>query len=161
MTHASVPTDELLALGITDNFVRLSVGLENPRDLVDDLEQALLKAVNVFNVFAIVVLYVSHPAEDKKEINQLHFRDFSTHLTLTYIKYITLKCNVYSFLLYLGLLSIEMIQIWNFELFLSVGPTAGKFECIGFILSEIICGSIKENGDLESKLGFVQYWSRF
>ncbi|PVD22767.1 hypothetical protein C0Q70_16023 [Pomacea canaliculata] len=44
MTHASVPTDELLALGITDNFVRLSVGLENPRDLIDDLEQAILKA---------------------------------------------------------------------------------------------------------------------
>lgn len=158
MTHASVPTDELLALGITDNFVRLSVGLENPRDLIDDLEQAMLKAVNVFNVFAIVVLYVSHPAEDKKEINQLHFRDFSTQLTLTYIKYRTLKSIVYSFLLYLGLLSIEIL---NFELFLSVGPTAGKFECIGFILSEIICGSVKENGDLESKLGFIQYWCRF
>ncbi len=41
MTHASVPEDVRAALGITDNFVRLSVGVENIEDLIADLEQAL------------------------------------------------------------------------------------------------------------------------
>lgn len=43
MTHASVPLEERLAKGITDGLVRLSVGIEDPADLVADLEQALAK----------------------------------------------------------------------------------------------------------------------
>ena len=50
MTHASVPPDERVKLGISDNFVRLSVGLEDPEDLIQDLEQAMQKAVG-FNFF--------------------------------------------------------------------------------------------------------------
>lgn len=45
MTHASVPNDQRQILGIGDNFVRLSVGLENADDLIEDLNQALVKAV--------------------------------------------------------------------------------------------------------------------
>ncbi len=41
MTHASVPPDKRLELGIVDNLVRLSVGVEEPEDLVSDLKQAL------------------------------------------------------------------------------------------------------------------------
>ena len=41
MTHADVPPDQREAAGITDGLVRLSVGLENPLDLITDLEQAL------------------------------------------------------------------------------------------------------------------------
>ncbi len=41
MTHASVPIDIRQAMGITDNLIRLSVGLEDIRDLIGDLEQAL------------------------------------------------------------------------------------------------------------------------
>ncbi len=41
MTHADVPAEQRAAAGITDGLVRLSVGLENPQDLIDDLEQAL------------------------------------------------------------------------------------------------------------------------
>ncbi|MFT7616398.1 MAG: cystathionine gamma-lyase [Planctomycetota bacterium] len=41
MTHASVPEDIRLELGITDNFVRLSVGVEHIDDLLADLDQAL------------------------------------------------------------------------------------------------------------------------
>ena len=41
MTHASVPADVRHAMGITDNLIRLSVGLEDIRDLIGDLEQAL------------------------------------------------------------------------------------------------------------------------
>lgn len=41
MTHASVPEDQRKKLGIWDNLIRLSVGLEDVQDLVDDLETAL------------------------------------------------------------------------------------------------------------------------
>jgi len=45
MTHASVPEDQREILGITDTFIRLSVGLETECDLIADLEQALKKAL--------------------------------------------------------------------------------------------------------------------
>jgi cystathionine gamma-lyase len=40
MTHASVPKDQREALGVTDSLVRLSVGVEDVRDLIDDLQFA-------------------------------------------------------------------------------------------------------------------------
>ena len=45
MTHASVSPDERARLGISDNLIRLSVGLEDQKDLLLDLQQALDKAV--------------------------------------------------------------------------------------------------------------------
>ncbi len=41
MTHASVPQDRRLRIGIPDDMVRLSVGIEDVEDLRDDLSQAL------------------------------------------------------------------------------------------------------------------------
>jgi cystathionine gamma-lyase len=41
MTHASVPAEERARLGITDGMVRLSCGVEDVDDLLEDLEQAL------------------------------------------------------------------------------------------------------------------------
>jgi cystathionine gamma-lyase len=41
MTHASIPRENRLALGIGDSLVRLSIGLEHAGDLWKDLEQAL------------------------------------------------------------------------------------------------------------------------
>ncbi len=41
MTHAACPPEERLAAGITDGLVRLSVGVENVEDILEDLEQAL------------------------------------------------------------------------------------------------------------------------
>jgi cystathionine gamma-lyase len=41
MTHASVPKEKRRALGIGDSLVRLSVGVEDLRDLIDDLKTAL------------------------------------------------------------------------------------------------------------------------
>lgn len=41
MTHASVPLERREALGVTDNLVRLSVGVEDVADLWADIEQAL------------------------------------------------------------------------------------------------------------------------
>jgi cystathionine gamma-lyase len=41
MTHASVPPDRRAAMGVTDGLVRLSVGIEEESDLLQDLEEAL------------------------------------------------------------------------------------------------------------------------
>ncbi len=41
MTHLSVPDERKAALGITDNLVRISIGVEDPDDLIADFEQAL------------------------------------------------------------------------------------------------------------------------
>jgi len=40
MTHASIPEDKRAVLGITDDLVRLSVGIEDAEDLIADLEHA-------------------------------------------------------------------------------------------------------------------------
>lgn len=45
MTHASVPDEQRDMLGIDDTLIRLSVGIESCRDLVDDLDNALKAAL--------------------------------------------------------------------------------------------------------------------
>jgi len=49
MTHASVPADQRAKIGISDSLIRLSVGIEEPEDLIADLAQA----------FSITVRYIS------------------------------------------------------------------------------------------------------
>ena len=44
MTHLSYPREHLEHLGIGDNLVRLSVGIEDTEDLIADLEKALKNA---------------------------------------------------------------------------------------------------------------------
>jgi len=41
MTHASVPREMRERMGLTESLMRLSVGIEDPADLIDDLAQAL------------------------------------------------------------------------------------------------------------------------
>jgi cystathionine beta-lyase/cystathionine gamma-synthase len=41
MTHASVPPERRAAIGLSDNLVRISAGIEDVQDLIDDLTQAL------------------------------------------------------------------------------------------------------------------------
>lgn len=41
MTHASIPVEARKKVGILDNLVRVSVGIEDAQDLIDDLNQAL------------------------------------------------------------------------------------------------------------------------
>ena len=43
MTHASIPEQERLKLGITDSLIRLSIGIEDIDDLLKDIEQTLDK----------------------------------------------------------------------------------------------------------------------
>jgi cystathionine gamma-lyase len=45
MTHTAVPLEARLAIGLTDNLIRLSVGIEHVDDLLLDLKQALDKAL--------------------------------------------------------------------------------------------------------------------
>lgn len=40
MTHASVPPEERVKLGISDTMIRFSVGIESVNDLVNDLNSA-------------------------------------------------------------------------------------------------------------------------
>ncbi len=41
MTHASIPREKRLRVGLTDSLIRLSIGVENVKDLIADLEEAL------------------------------------------------------------------------------------------------------------------------
>jgi cystathionine beta-lyase len=41
MTHASIPREERIKIGLVDSLLRLSVGVEDTEDLIEDLEQAL------------------------------------------------------------------------------------------------------------------------
>ena len=41
MTHASIPRKERLKSGLTDSLIRLSVGIEDADDLIEDLRQAI------------------------------------------------------------------------------------------------------------------------
>jgi cystathionine beta-lyase/cystathionine gamma-synthase len=41
MTHGSIPAEQKDRIGITENLVRLSIGIEDPEDLLDDLRRAL------------------------------------------------------------------------------------------------------------------------
>jgi hypothetical protein len=64
MTHGSVPKEQRAMLGINDNFIRLSVGLEDADDLIADLDQALKIAVNIkhlFLLFFIIFLFFKVP----------------------------------------------------------------------------------------------------
>lgn len=44
MTHASIEESERVSLGVTNNLIRMSVGLEDVTDIVDDIDQALTAA---------------------------------------------------------------------------------------------------------------------
>lgn len=41
MTHASIPVERRAELGITDGLIRISVGIEDSEDLIEDLKNAL------------------------------------------------------------------------------------------------------------------------
>jgi len=41
MTHASIPREERIKNGLSDSLIRLSVGVEDAEDLIDDLKQAI------------------------------------------------------------------------------------------------------------------------
>jgi cystathionine beta-lyase len=44
MTHASLPREDRLKIGLHDSLIRLSVGIEDIDDLIQDLDRALAVA---------------------------------------------------------------------------------------------------------------------
>jgi len=44
MTHGDVPREDRLAVGLTDGLIRLSVGLEDPNDIIRDFANAAAQA---------------------------------------------------------------------------------------------------------------------
>ncbi|WP_374722556.1 PLP-dependent transferase, partial [Peribacillus tepidiphilus] len=51
-THQQLSPEEIKASGVTEDLVRLSVGIENVDDLLEDLEQAIEKATGVTSLSA-------------------------------------------------------------------------------------------------------------
>src|SRR5688572_20316624 len=49
MTHKTIPAEKRRAAGVTDSLIRLSIGLEDAGDLIQDLQQALEKSAIIFN----------------------------------------------------------------------------------------------------------------
>ena len=52
MTHAGIPRDQREAVGVFDDLVRVSCGVEDAEDLKNDVLQAIDKAVGVTKVVA-------------------------------------------------------------------------------------------------------------
>ena len=50
MTHKTIPAEKRRAAGVTDSLIRLSLGLEDAGDLLQDLHQALEKIANIVEV---------------------------------------------------------------------------------------------------------------
>ena len=50
MTHFELPRKERLKVGITDELVRLSVGIEDVSDLIEDLGQGFDKAFEALDI---------------------------------------------------------------------------------------------------------------
>jgi len=50
MTHKSIPKEKRYQSGVTDSLIRLSVGIEDVQDLIEDLEQALEIAIGYADV---------------------------------------------------------------------------------------------------------------
>ncbi len=77
MTHGSYSPQERERLGITDGLVRLSVGLEDPVDLIADLEQALAATINAAEPAAPVAAQSPSTAWDE----QIAFSQAAARLT--------------------------------------------------------------------------------
>ena len=50
MTHKSIPSDKRRAAGVQDSLIRLSVGLEDADDLVQDLKNSFTRVANLWKV---------------------------------------------------------------------------------------------------------------
>ncbi|KAG8743103.1 hypothetical protein FRC10_000403 [Ceratobasidium sp. 414] len=67
MTHLSVPEAQRMALGITPNLVRLSVGIEDADDLIADIEQSLRRALPHAVFSSPLVVSADQSADDTPE----------------------------------------------------------------------------------------------
>jgi hypothetical protein len=51
LSHASIAADKRAERGLPEDLIRLCVGIEDPRDLIDDLERSLLEAGAIYERF--------------------------------------------------------------------------------------------------------------
>lgn len=49
--HASISAEKRAERGLPENLIRLCVGIEDPRDLIDDLEHSLIEAGAIYRAF--------------------------------------------------------------------------------------------------------------
>ncbi len=70
MTHASVPADERVKLGISDSLIRLSVGIEDVDDLIHDLDQALVFAVR-YKIAILIFICISFRFQKYKSVGYI------------------------------------------------------------------------------------------
>jgi cystathionine beta-lyase len=52
MTHKSIPADKRRAAGVSDSLIRLSIGLEEKEDLIQDLDQTFQKIISRSHKFS-------------------------------------------------------------------------------------------------------------
>jgi cystathionine gamma-synthase len=62
MTHASMSVEARVTAGISDSLLRLSVGIEDPRDLVEDIEHALSRALIAGEIASASSARSAHPS---------------------------------------------------------------------------------------------------
>ena len=91
MTHRFVPVEEREMLGIKDNFLRMSIGLEDADDLINDIDQALKLAV--FYCFKIYLIF--HIINNFYHLRFLIFKV----LSIIIIKFISFQLKQFFFLL--------------------------------------------------------------
>lgn len=74
MSHASIDPKVRAERGLPENLIRLCVGIEDPRDLVQDLQQALINAGAIVESAPGSGAYVRVPVEDEMEVFRRQLR---------------------------------------------------------------------------------------
>jgi 5-methylcytosine-specific restriction endonuclease McrA len=90
MTHVGIPKEIRESVGITDNLVRISVGIENPNDLINDIRQALNLENNNFENYDKTqeqILYKWNKSYDE-HINDINeFNDMLVMCNIRFTEY--------------------------------------------------------------------------
>jgi len=56
MTHKSIPAEKRRAAGVSDSLIRLSIGLEETEDLIQDLDQTFQKITSLNHQFSSTLI---------------------------------------------------------------------------------------------------------
>ncbi|KAL0024689.1 hypothetical protein WJX77_009297 [Trebouxia sp. C0004] len=70
MSHASIPAEVRAARGLPDHLVRISVGMEHPQDLLDDLDQAMHQAMLAIGQEPVSLIQFAQPQEREAQLLQ-------------------------------------------------------------------------------------------
>ncbi|KAL0053543.1 hypothetical protein WJX82_007378 [Trebouxia sp. C0006] len=68
MSHASIPAEVRAARGLPDHLVRISVGMEHPQDLLDDLDQAMHQAMLVIGQEPVSLAQFAQPQDTEAQL---------------------------------------------------------------------------------------------